>query len=275
MADFPVVYEGQRIETAVNLAASTGINITANATPNTKGSWTTLLASSAFNASAIIIMVAGGNNNQDTLLDIAIGAAASEQVVCENLFAVAGANVKAAGWYYIPIEIPAGTRLSARTQSTTASNILRLSVCLITSGFNSQSPYGRVSTTYGANTADSGGVNIDPGGTINTDGSWIEIIASTSFYHAQLIVCFSWQLNTSRTSCTWLVDVAIGAAGSEQVIIPDILIAADGTSDLVWPPVTLPFDVNIPEGSRLAIRARCSINDATDRTFDAGIVGIG
>jgi hypothetical protein len=44
--------------------------------------------------------------------------------------------------------------------------------------------------------------------------------------------------------------------------------------DLPTPPMSGPFFVNIPEGVRLSVQAQCSINDASDRLFDAIIVAL-
>jgi hypothetical protein len=35
------------------------------------------------------------------------------------------------------------------------------------------------------------------------------------------------------------------------------------------------FPVSIPKGSRVAARAQCSINDATDRLIDITLIGLG
>jgi hypothetical protein len=70
------------------------------------------------------------------------------------------------------------------------------------------------------------------------------------------------------------MDVAIGASGSEKIILPNLFMTTHTTSDEIAPSVFGPYSVYIPSGTRLAVRAQCSITDATDRTFDAMIYGI-
>jgi hypothetical protein len=45
------------------ISTGTGVTVTANATPNTKGSWTQLIASSSANTSFIFFQITGINVN--------------------------------------------------------------------------------------------------------------------------------------------------------------------------------------------------------------------
>lgn len=275
MPSFPLL-EGQRVENAgANTAVSRGTTITSGAA-HTKGStYTTLIASTAFDASAIWIMLDDCPAGNDFLIDIAIGAASSEVIICSNLYGgtstgslVYGAN------YFVPIKITAGTRVSARCQATGASQAIRVSALLFAQGFLPGQPLSLV-TTYGDATADSGGTSIDPGGTANTKpATFTEIVASTTYPIRALIVAFGNQANAVRTSASWLVDVAIGAASSEQIIFPNIVLNASSSPDTVLPQTTPPLPVNIPAGTRLSARAQCDIIDATDRLFDVIIYGV-
>src|SRR3972149_8806178 len=59
--------------------------------------------------------------------------------------------------------------------------------------------------------------------TQNTKGAYVEFVASTPFEVAGLILEFQntpWNLSFVNT----LVDIAIGAAASEQVVVPDLWI---------------------------------------------------
>ena len=269
--------EAQRFETVGAVtASSTGTSLTASGTANTKGSYVELVASTAFNAHGIFVQLNNAAETfRDYLIDVAVGAAGSEVVIAENLFSGSGDGVPSADGcgYLLPVSIPAGTRLAARCQAAAASNIIRILVVLLGEGFITPPGLGRV-TTYGANTADSGGVQIDPGGTAHTKGAYSEIIASATNPIRQLTIIIGGQNNNLRTAATWLVDVAIGAAGSETVLIANLMLNCSASVDIVQPQTFPPLGVNVPAGTRLAARAQCSIIDATDRLIDIFVYGV-
>ncbi|MGH8575011.1 MAG: hypothetical protein ACREX8_20940, partial [Gammaproteobacteria bacterium] len=79
--------------------------------------------------------------------------------------------------------------------------------------------------------------------------------------------------NTAAIATTWLIDIGVGAAGSEEVLIADFRVQATASETLV-PGSTPVFRVTIPEGFRLAVRAQCLTNDATDRLLSCVLYGI-
>jgi hypothetical protein len=273
MPDWPL-WGAQRYESAGAVAASSiGTTVGIGAT-NVKGSWVQLIASTSFEVTGIIVHPTMAGGSTDVLIDIGIGAAAAEVVVIENLYTgTAAAATSQGAWYYVPICIPMGTRIAARAQGVAASTSPRVNLTLIGQGFDPSQPLG-ICTTYGAATADSGGTSVDPGGTLNTKGAWSQITASTTYGISALLIAFPNQVNTTRTGCTWLVDIGIGAASSEIVLIPDLLLYASTAVDVVIPQSFGPIPCSIPAGTRLAVRAQCSIIDATDRLFDAIIYGV-
>lgn len=95
------------------------------ATPDTKGSWVQLIASSGINADWLLVMTNVNNDNStDQLwsLDIGSGAPASEVVRVPDLAMSKGGaqSTVEPGWRAVPIpRIPSGTRIAARCQSNT------------------------------------------------------------------------------------------------------------------------------------------------------------
>jgi hypothetical protein len=80
--------------------------------------------------------------------------------------------------------------------------------------------------------------------------------------------------DASRAAITrWYIDLAIGAGGSEQIIMSNFLATCGTGVDM--PFITggflLPFF--IPAGTRIAARAQCNVNTAGDRTFDMNLWG--
>lgn len=274
MGDFPML-GGQRTENAGAVAsASRGTVVTAGGSAHTKGSYSELIASIAFPAKGILVMLQELSAGNDYLIDIAIGAASSEVVICPNLIGGAGTgSISYGAIYYFPIAIPDGTRISARCQATNASVSARVSCILFGKGFMPSEPLSLVEA-HGAAVADSGGVSIDPGGTANTKGSYTEIVASTTYPIKALIIGVGNQANNVRSSQSWLVDIAIGAAGSEQVVIPNYAINCSTSPDTVLPQTSPLLPVDIPAGTRLSARAQSDGIDATDRLFDLILYGV-
>lgn len=272
MPDFSLLGYGGPLETGGADATASRGTAGATAANDTKTAYTQLIASSAFHATGFLVTVdaalAAGNS---LLFDVAVGAAASEQDIVEN-FAVTP-RFSVSQRIYFPLPIPAGSRVSVRHQATSGSVVTYWMVHLIGRPLLSSSPLGR-STTYGANAADSGGVSVDPGGTANTKGSYSEIVASTTNIIKALYVCFSSGDNLSRTDCTWLFDIAVGAGTSEEIILADLFLTIENATDAPTPAPLGPLPYAIPSGSRIAARAMCSIIDAADRLMDVVIVGL-
>jgi hypothetical protein len=282
MPDWPMM-GGQRYESGGHDTANSRGTTVTTGTANTKSaSWVQIMASTGFDASGILIQLTDTAAGGDFLVDIAFGAAGSEVVKIANLCAASSTgSVTRGAVYLIPIHIPAGTRISAKSQSSlAAASTIRVILTLWSQGFAPSQQLSRV-VTYGANTADSGGVSVDPGGTLNTKATTdpgssggFYTIGTTTAQHSYLILAFPNQVNTVRTSCSWLVDVTVGASGSRTTLIPNLQLQCSTTDDLVLPTVLGPFPVDIPEGTVLGVRAQANITDATDRLFDCIIYGI-
>lgn len=275
MGDWQLKGTSQRFEMAGADTLARPKPIYPSLTANTKGAWVELVAASSIDASAVTVMIPEGYGGTDYLIDIGIGPVGSEQVLIANLNISIG-NIsygdKVAFCSRIPVAIGSGTRISARAQGTgtSSSRYIRVGVLLEANGQQS----GGSVVTIGASTADSGGTNIDPGAVDNTKGAWTEITASCPEDLKAAIIGFGTGANTAMTNCTWLCDIGIGGIGVEQVIIPNIALAAHDYPDAIIPVHTPCFEVGIPAGTRIVARAACTIVDATDRKFDVFIYGI-
>lgn len=222
----------------------------ASATPHTKGSWVQVVASAADNVAGLWIRsnITIGNNGVDTsmLLDIGIGAAASEAVVVPDV-PVGGAGVKLA--LYLPIYIPAGTRIAGRVQSAVVSDTYGPEVCLVYGGRPGTWGGYTIAETIGINTATSGPTTGDL-----ADNAWDEAVASTAnSYRALTFHPCSVPGSTSATAGSVSVDIGYGAGGSEQVVgaYRTQLTVNEQIPDFVGPNFV---EKAIDAGSRLAIR---------------------
>lgn len=283
MPDFPLIGDGQYLETASQAAnPALGTVVPGPASTNTKGSWTQLIAATAHRASWVLVQIVPNSGGADNyLVDIGIGAAGSEVVIIPNLMFLRGlggaGTVPNFGVSYIfPLSIPAGSRLSARLQCGTASKTVGVFVTLIGSGFLPSSPLQRV-TDYGSVTGSSIGTVVDPGATVETYGSWVQLSAATTRPIRFLVAAFGYHASQTSPTSWWAVDFGIGAAGSERVIVSKLsTVRQKGTDPGNFQPATTPaIPVAVPAGSRLA--ARCmnhSLTASPDRLVDVIAYGV-
>jgi hypothetical protein len=178
--------------------------------------------------------------------------------------------------YLFPVSIPAGTRIAVRGQQAGSGTISFQTTLILGSGtLMAPSPLG-VTRAYGALTASSDGAAIDPGGTANTKGAWTELVAATTEPIRWLNLAVGTDARNIGTlnDFTHVVDLGVGAGGSEVVVLPDVKFQGGQGLDMLSPPaIALP--VNIPAGVRLAARSACSTNNATERLFDVAVYGTG
>jgi len=257
-------------------AVTFGKNLVTGAANTKNASWLELIASTPFHAHSLIVLP-GPDDPTDYLIDIAIGAAGSEVIIINNLTHSHGNTLyygqNVVSMFQIPVNIPAGTRISVKAQGYAATKTISFSAYILNNNnFKGIYPTGKI-ITYGANTADSGGVSIDPGGTVKTKGAWSEITSSCEALQG-LVMAFGNQRNANRAWAGWIIDLGIGAAGSEQVLIPDWGLMGNQTTSALTPTYSPYLPISIPAGTRLSMRAACYINDATDRLIDGFIYGV-
>lgn len=99
------------------------------------------------------------------------------------------------------------------------------------------------------------------GTTANTKGTYTQIIAATDFD----IGMIGFQVNTALFSAGTQVggvwDLAIGSAGNEKVIVPNVLCGGAATSVTYWYPIF------IPKGSRIAFRLQSESTTSRNLVF--------
>lgn len=241
--------------------------------------YTEISASTAFDIKSLIVSARNFTNEADFLIDVAIGAAGSEQIIIPNLLHTTKPYTTV--WYIcknlfeFPISIPAGTRLSANAQSSYAG---ANAVNLDTIGFAGGGFVGPYQPTrvinLGADTSDSGGLAVDPGGSAYAKGAWSVLSASLERTIRGFSISIGNRANTARTTAFWWLDIGIGAEGSEVVILENFTLMARDTIDHVSPWYIPTIWIPVPAGTRVVARASCNITDATDRLFDIVLYGI-
>jgi hypothetical protein len=244
--------------------------VTAHASSaNTKGDYVQLAASTGAAGFYLLLRNASATALQ-FLVDIATGAESSETVVLANVhFSQGGAGRAAALFVYVPLRIAAASRLSVRCQCSVAASTLDVALYTV-SARNDLPVFGRA-TTYGAETADSGGTQVDPGATADTEGASSELSASTTNDMAYALLCFGNQANTADTDSHLLVDVVTGASLNVEALT-NLPLHASAALDGKFPPA-YGLPLVIASGTRLGVRAQCSTNNAADRLFDVVMIG--
>lgn len=259
----------------INAATSLGTTITASGSINTKGSWTQLDAATAYDMNMFwVFLELPSVNNSGILVDIGIGAAASEIVLIANIPYLCPSNTSGLIGIPCPVAIPAGTRISARMQSATAS--ATISCMIVGCDGMADEPAGLgAPTTYGPNTGTSLGTQVDPGATAHTKGSYAQISASTTYDIGAVAIIIDNQATLAAGAV--LFDLAVGAAASEKNIFQNIPFTLGngnvGTSGGFYGNPVSFKRCNIPAGTRLSARAQCSNNASGTRKFGITVIG--
>ncbi len=231
---------------------TSGTTITAHATSHTKGSWVELVASAPFDVTMLGVTMSASNHSSGTdtsqLTDIGVGANPNEKVLIANIpTGYSSLLITSARVAWFPIEIPSGTRISARMQAVITVDEVELQLFMFGGSSWSSVPTFQSIDTMGALTASSHGTDLG-------SGSIVEIIASTAEDYKALGYGVDGAGDTSLTG-NKLLTILVGAGAAEKVLIDNIKVhlASAESISLAFPSQgILPMEMNIPAGSRLS-----------------------
>jgi len=258
--------------------SSTGTQVTSGAA-NTKGSFVTLVTATAFDASWMMVEISGLDDNWGTCaIDLAVGTSPSASTIfANNLYWNQTGGTNSLGIYSFPCNIPAGSRISARAMSETASATPRVSVQLFDAGFSREGAAGVDSIGGVFSGAGSPlGTQIDPGATANTKGSIAQLTAATPRDYNGLFFALDWQLQSGSPTSrgTGLLDIIIA---TNTVLIPNVQYYSDqqstGSFGRFSPSLIPLIPISIPAGTRIAARAQCTQTASPARLL--GVLGYG
>lgn len=246
------------------------IQVTSSAsTANTKGGWFTI-NTTAFDCDGLLICYGPASANVTHLIDIGVGTAGSEQVVV-TLHCSSEAGLT--HWFYIPMTFPSGTRVAARNQVRTGTSISCYVAAMPIMGAPFVPAPGSSIATWGADTADSGGVTLDAGATVNTYGAIVQLTASTQYPVTAVCGQLGGAANTAPTAGSGVVQLLVGGSGSETPICEWGFRIASG-SDNFGPLPSFWIPCSIPAGSRISARWQSTVNDAVDRICEFVAYGL-
>jgi hypothetical protein len=257
----------------VAITAYVSLNPVSGAALNAKGAYVQVVGSSPYASSRLWLIAEFSSTGIQRwyLIDIATGAAGAETVVVANLAVQCDMDQIASAFIPLNVDIPAGTRIAIRTQCGATTSGITVHVYLDNRAIASLAN----PATYGADTTTSRGTVIDPGGTANTKGSYVQLSASTSSRIDAAVLCVTHDSSVSEitTGLRWAIDIATGAAGAETIVIPNITIAGNAVARSTRPGVMY-FPVSIPAGTRVAARCNCNVNTSTIRKICVTLIGL-
>jgi hypothetical protein len=269
MPDWPLVEAGRMSSTSESwtVANGGGVLVTAGAI-NTKGTPAVVSASTPFEAHGIFVTFSTKSSAADQLIDIMVGGAGVEQVLIPNIYYAAGSNSAYGKHFFFPACIAAGTRVTARSQSATASVTARVSVALLQQSFLGLPGFSRF-LAFGADTAASRGTPLgDPAA--NAWGAWTQLTASLSDTIAWLLPIFGDRAIATRTSgMKWHGQLGEGAAAAEQSFGPEYPWYSSSTALSISSFVGFPTE--IASGQRLS--ARYTASAITNLGIDCVVYG--
>lgn len=272
MPDFPL---GHQPGYAFALQYHT--SVVGHASAHTKSNWTTVVASTAVGYNGILvqcIMPASVANSSLCLFDIGIGAAASEVVICPNIYVYGPGGVANV---FIPINIPAGTRIAARLQSTITSASSWVNVTGIRGGFWGPQAGGGLIHSFGGNLATSGGTVLDAGAAANTFPAlpMTQLVAATTKDIVAIMPIVSYNPAATVADAGFQYEIGVGASSSEVAILRQCFrVELEGTSGSNCGYPQFWFPCSIPAGSRISARVRSSVTGAATRIAQMVLLGL-
>ena len=250
--------------------ALTGVQQAAQPSSSVKTAWTTLIASTDRRATLVSVSIRPVKGTVHSIrADIGVGGVGSEQVIIPDLLAIGVGNANAVHHYLFPLDIPAGSRVSARIQANTTltgGESPVVGIQLASGGWIDALAGGGKVSTYGIVGSGGYGLDLTASATPGSFGSWAQLSAATERLHRWLAITY---VSANTASIIYYTRLGVGGAGSEKVI---------GMRHEVATPTTLTFmissvsymPVTIPKGSRLAASLAA---DQASKTLKIAVYG--
>lgn len=229
------------------------------------GAWTQLIASVDYDAVGVFLCIRP--SGQYWNYELGVGASGSETSIgaCAALSGTSGEAM-----LFVPVFVPAGSRLAIRGATQTSYSADSL---VIAYPVRSQSRHGLSRHFRGTLCGVSSGAwtTLDAGATANTKSAYTQIIASTA-RDARGYSLFFGTPSSQTSNQNYLIDLAVGAVASEEIILPNLgnisrsydYFGAPGHVGPIWTP--------IPASSRIAMRMQCDSAVATERKLMACMI---
>jgi hypothetical protein len=236
--------------------AGSNVTVTADTAAHTKGSWSPLIASTSANASIVSMALSGvatSGADTTTLIDFATGASGIETPFAENICIGGTTNNRIA----IPLQIPSGTRISARIQSVVTGG----KTATVNASVYNFGDYANAPTSVDVLNA---GDPLTSKGTEFTgaSGTFSLAQASTSRAYRAVSVAFAVQTNSSAalpSTAYNKFELGVGAAGSE-LAEGEVSVTTGVAENFILNSFFNLIGRNIPSGSRVTLKHPIAAN---------------
>ncbi len=242
-------------------SASLGVAVQTGGSSSTKGTPVELIGSTSFDSFWVEIFAEGyavSAGASQGCLDILVGASTEDILIADLLFGnCGGALTQQTGpkrWLF-PLYIPAGTRIAAQAAGTRVSTNFDVGIKLYGGRGYPDCKIGSRVTTYGIGTVPAG-TTVTPGGS-GAEGSWTEIIASTTDDHFCLVPSF--QFNDTTVTALGVYQVDLGCGSATEELLGSFTYFTQATESMDGPHEAFPVIQNIPASTRLVMRASSSV----------------
>lgn len=257
--DWPVQGITGKIADYGKAGTTSGVDLYAGGTANTKGSVTTIgTTDSKLYGQGLYLVMLPSAVNVTYLVDLYFGS----QLVAANIL-VDQQNVGTMT-YFLPIPVPPGTLVRAAIQSTSGTAHLYVQVFVGGGDFNALSPLGKIETV-GAETADTSGIAITPNASAGVYGASVLIGAPAKNWRGFIL---SLGVQHAPKTAIYYVRLALDS-GMANIILPGWFAKALG-GGIVFPPVYFP----IPIAAGQTIYADCQSNAASGAAIDVVLYGL-
>jgi hypothetical protein len=251
---------------------SSGTTLTSG-TANTKGTYVSL-GTTTFDWNHVNISLSASSAAADHLVDIAIDdGGGNKWIILPDLRHPSRISANATPvTLSLPLHVAKGSLLYARSASSTASATMAITIAGDSIGRGGAPGYHRCLALFTPGT--SRGTTVDPGASAGTTGAWAQTTTGVAARVVEWFGVIGTGGNTSRTTSTWLLDVAIGASGSEQIVLAAAALSAGVSSTSQGPAVIGPYPIDVPASTAWSARATSSQATAASRTLDICLYGL-
>lgn len=248
-----------------------GVTMTSGAV-NTKGAYVSI-GTTGLDYESLTLFFSGIFFASHATLDLAISTDATNfNIIAQDLRFDDPADLSSGTTFELPLHVPRGAHLYARISSPTTSDTGWTYVIGHAQGIGGAPGYSICEAIYTA--ASSQGVSVDPGAVAFAKSAWVQIKASSANDYRMLMGFVGHDAHLNSANARYDIDIGIGGAGSEDVLIADFCAehGGSGTQDARGPLLIGPWPCDIPAATRFAARGACNLT-TTDRTFDIALWG--
>ncbi len=256
-----------RIESSqgtTRVANPQGTSISLGISP-TEGSWTTVIASTAYDSYGLLLNLNNGFTDSVSVtsyIDIGVGAAGSETEIVSDIFSVsAGSYLTTEGqWFYFPVFVKAGTRISVRGRANAAAKTIRAYVQLKQFAQKSSPICTKVQYLTG---------NAVTAGT-TSKGSWTSLGVAAGLANFGFVFFSAALTATTLNNLSYHCDFAIGDGTNFSIIQQDVLLTSNSAENITFTGLMDLVNVPVKTGVTFYGRAQCS---GTPQAFAMALIG--